>query len=1008
MASRLYAWARWVLHRRGLVIGSWLLLLAVVGGLGTTLAGRTSNEFTIPGIESQDAQDLLRERFPRASGAVARVVFATGDGTRLTEAAPRRALAAGLRKAADLPEVVAVSDPVRSGTVSRRGTIAYADVTFAEQPSDITEGMRDTLRRTMESARDAGLRVEFGGSAMEPPTEVGGPAEIVGLVVAVAVLALALGSLVAAGLPLVTAFVGVGIGVLGVLFLSRFVEMTGTATVLALMIGLAVGIDYALFIIARHREQLTDPATDVEESVARAVATAGSAVVFAGATVIVALGALCLAGIPFLTVMGLAAAGTVLLAVLVAISLVPAALGLLGERLRPRPRPSSPDLRGSAPGTWGLVWARAVTRAPVPVLLAGALGLLVLALPALDLRLGLPGNASKPAASTQHKSYDLLTRGFGAGFNATLTAVVDTTGIPAGDSAATVEKLRITLAGERGVAAVAPSMTNRDSTLAVIGVVPTTGPDEKATTDLVHRLREHAPAVDRVGGALYIAGTTAAAIDTSDKLSDALPLFVAVIVVLALVLLTAAFRSLLVPLKAVLGFLLSIAAALGATVWVFQDGHLGDALSVASAGPVVSFLPVLLIGVLFGLAMDYEVFLVSRMREHYEHTGDAAGAITHGLARSGRVICAAALIMVAVFAGFIFNDDPIIKPIGFALAFGVAVDAFVVRMTLVPAVLSLLGRHAWYLPRFLDRVIPDIDIEGAGLRATAAPERAALLTARASPEVWEHDEEDDGRFAEDTAEPCVGPAARAAGPTSATMLDGLLETHAAVEALSREIALAWTETTGAPHPPAGLHHTGELTEAEQYGPREPGGGADSGDVGWEEHTMHEETPGPAGPPDGAAGIAPAVTPAAGGGATPGDDRVKVPGEVGRAHRDALRAAAAVASARLICHRDTWAFLLEQASSHRHFRLPDRVTGLDDTRDGQVEVFLSGRSLLAVLTALRAVLDAEDEDQDLVTWALADALYQRARDAVTAAVADAGTSGEDTEIVTIVLDVRPAA
>ncbi|MEI5519703.1 MMPL family transporter [Streptomyces brasiliscabiei] len=727
MASRLYMWARWAVRRRGRVIAVWILLLTVVGGLGITMHGKVTTEFSVPGIESQKAQDLLEEKSPEAAGAVARVVFAAPEDTTLTAPRAKAAIEGSLDKAAQVSGVVDVSDPLKAKTVSADLTIGYADVRFRQQTSDVPEGSKDTLSRAMNQARDAGLDVQFGGSAMEPETEVGGPAEVVGVVIAFVVLALALGSLIAAGLSLVTALVGVAIGVLGVEFMSRYTEMTSTATVLALMIGLAVGIDYALFIISRHREQLADPEQDVEDSIARAVATAGGAVVFAGATVIIALAALAVTGIPFLTVMGLAAAATVLLAVLIAVSLVPAALALFGERLRPGGhRSKRAEGRARTPGSWGLAWGRAVTRKPLLVLLAGVIGLLTLAVPARDLRLGLPSNASQPVDSTQHKSSDLLTQGFGPGFNATMTAVVDMSGIPAADRASTVTELRSTLAGDRGVAVAAQPVTNAASTLAVIAVVPTTGPDAQATTDLVHRLRENAPAVTEAGGTLYIAGQTAAAIDVSGKLSDALPMFIAIIVILALILLTIAFRSLLVPVKAVLGFLLSVAASLGVTVWVFQDGHLNGILGIPTAGPVTSFLPVLLIGVLFGLAMDYEVFLVSRMREHYEHTGDAVEAVTQGVTRSGRVVSAAALIMVAVFGGFVFNHDPIIKSIGFALAFGVLVDAFVVRMTLVPAVMALLGRRAWGLPDWIDRITPDVDIEGARLpgRGASVEERS--------------------------------------------------------------------------------------------------------------------------------------------------------------------------------------------------------------------------------------------------------------------------------------------
>ncbi|MCX5182372.1 MMPL family transporter [Streptomyces sp. NBC_00268] len=731
MASRLYTWGRWAVRRRGRVIAVWLLLLAVVGGLGITIHGKVASDFTVPGIESQRAQDLLEAKFPAAAGGVIRVVYAAPESSTLTAPETEAAVEAGLAKAAGISGVVQVTDPFKTGAVSADQRIGYADIRFHQAPADVTQESKNALAQAMAKARRAGLQVEYGGSAMKPATKVGGPAELVGVGIAFAVLALTLGSLVAAGLPLVTAIVGVAIGVLGVKFVSRFVEITGTTTVLAVMIGLAVGIDYALFIIARHREQLANPDTDVEDSIARAVATAGSAVVFAGATVVIALAALSATGIPFLAVMGLSAAATVLVAVLIAVSLVPAVLGLFDERLRPKPRRPRAGRREPVPGSWGLTWARIVTRKPLIVLLAGVIALLALALPARELRLGLPSYASEPTASTQHKSYDLLTEGFGPGFNATLTAITDTSHIPAAQRTATVTDLRTTLAKDTGVAAVSQPVPNADKTLFVMAVVPKTGPDAQATTDLVHRLRDNAPGVTKAGGTLYIAGVTAAAIDVAGKLSDSLPGFIAIIVALALILLTIAFRSLLVPVKAVLGFLLSIAASLGATVWVFQYGHLGGLLSVPSAGPVTSFLPVLLIGVLFGLAMDYEVFLVSRMREHHENTSDPAAAIVHGVARSGRVVSAAALIMAAVFGGFVFNEDPVIKSIGFALAFGVLIDAFVVRMTLVPAAMALLGRRAWGLPRWLDLITPDVDIEGARLpQPAAATEQPNLVSTR--------------------------------------------------------------------------------------------------------------------------------------------------------------------------------------------------------------------------------------------------------------------------------------
>ncbi|MFD3454850.1 MMPL family transporter [Streptomyces sp. NPDC058691] len=737
MAKRLYALGRWAAHRRYRVLTMWVLLLALAAGLGTALGGKATTEFSVPGVESQQAQDLLKEKFPQAAGGTARVVFAAPEGAKLSGDKERRAILATLRGVAAVPGVINVSDPAQTGAVSEDGTIGYADALFGKPANSVPQSAKDRLDDALEPAKKAGLEVELGGTVSTPPAEVGGPAEVVGVVVAFVVLALALSSLVAAGLPLLTALVGVGVGVLTVQFLSRFIDMTNTATVLALMIGLAVGIDYALFIVSRHREQLADSKQDVHDSIARATATAGSAVTFAGVTVIIALAALATTGIPFLTVMGLAAAGTVLLAVLVALTLVPALLGFLGERLRPksaRPGASSPRTQMSGrerkPGSWGLAWGRLMTRFPIPVLVVSVLGLLALALPATGLRLGLPSNETQPATSTQHKSYELLTKGFGPGFNATLVVVVDGTHIPTARRETVVEQVADTVGKDPDIATVAPPRATEDGAITVLGVVPKAGPDDQKTTDLVHRLRDHAvtPVTD-AGGTAYVAGATAAGIDVSAKLSSALPLFVTIIVVLALLLLMLAFRSILVPLKAVLGFLLSIAAGIGAVVWVFQDGHLTGLFQVAAAAPIACFVPVLLIGVLFGLAMDYEVFLVSRMREHFHHHRDARAAVEHGVERSGRVVTAAALIMAAVFGGFIFNHDPTVKTIGFALTVGVLIDAFVVRLTIVPAVLSLLGRHAWALPRWLDRAVPNVDIEGDSLPPRITDDRTAPVAA---------------------------------------------------------------------------------------------------------------------------------------------------------------------------------------------------------------------------------------------------------------------------------------
>jgi RND superfamily putative drug exporter len=699
------------------VVAVWELVLAVAGVLGTSLKGDLSSEFTIPGIESQRANDLLAAEFPGANGGTIRVVFAAPDGTTLTDAEAQEAIAASLDEAKGVEGAIAVTEL----TLSQDQTIGFADVAFLQEADAVPDSAREGVEAAIQPAREAGLTVEFGGSAAAGSTEAASAAEIVGIAVAFVILLITLGSLIGAGLPLVTAVIGVGIGLLGVQFVSRFVEMTDTATALATMIGLAVGIDYALFIVARHREQLADPTMSVSESIGRAIGTAGSAVVFAGLTVVIALAALAAVGIPFLTIMGLAAAATVAIAVLIALTLVPALLGFAGERLRPRGKAAAAAADEGRHSVWH-AWGRLIRRSPGAVLIAGVVLLGVLALPATHMRLGLPSNAVQPEDSTLHQSYALLTEGFGPGFNATILYVVDAQNVAEADRAALANQVADAIRQDPDVAMVTEPTFNQAGTIAILRVVPIEGPDADATVDLVERLRD-APAelVRQAGGAPYVTGITAVAIDVSEKLADALPLFVAIIVVLAMVLLAVAFRSLLVPLKAVVGFLLTIAVSLGLTVWAFQDGHLTGVFGVGAAAPIVSFVPVLLIGVLFGLAMDYEVFLVSRMREHFHHSDDAEEAVLGGLQQSGRVVRAAALIMAGVFSGFLLGHDPIIKSIAFALAVGVLVDAFVVRMTLVPAVMLLLGRRAWSFPRWLDRAVPNVDIEGASLPRQPEP-----------------------------------------------------------------------------------------------------------------------------------------------------------------------------------------------------------------------------------------------------------------------------------------------
>ena len=524
-----------------------------------------------------------------------------------------------------------------------------------------------------------------------------------------------------------TAILGVAIGLSAISALTAVTEINSVAPTLATMLGLAVGIDYALFIVSRHRQQLAD-GLDPAESVARATATAGSAVVFAGVTVLIALVGLVVVGIPFLSVMGLAAAGTVAIAVLIAVTLLPALLGFAGQHAgRGRRQKEGP--------TAGRRWAQLVTRKPWVAIGAVVAAIVVVALPALDIRQGLPDDGTQPTDTTERKSYDLLTKGFGPGFTGPLTTVIDFEDFQGEESPrAIAEDAARTLAEFPGVAAASEPLFNENGEVAIIIVTPSGSPASQTTKDLVDRMRDEAAEIRQESGiSAMVTGTTAINIDTSDKLTAALPVFLVLVVGLALLLLATVFRSIAVPVTAAAGFLLTIAASLGAVVWIFQEGNLADLLGVASTGPIVSFLPVLMIAILFGLAMDYEVFLVSRMREGYVHTGRAREATINGFAASARVVTAAALIMIAVFSSFIIDDALTVKSIGFALAFGVLVDAFLVRMTLVPAVMALLDRRAWWLPRWLDRRMPNLDIEGEKILHELEPAPAAEGEAAAGP-----------------------------------------------------------------------------------------------------------------------------------------------------------------------------------------------------------------------------------------------------------------------------------
>ncbi|MCF4139434.1 MMPL family transporter [Streptomyces sp. Tue 6430] len=725
MATFLYRVGRLAFRRRWYVALVWAAVLAAVG-LGALTAPASSDEgFSMPGIESQKAFDLLEERFPGASadGATARVVFVAPDGQKVTAAGNRRAVEDAVAGLAGGPQVASAADPFQARAVSADGSTAYATVTYEVAANDLTDDSRARLDRALDDARDAGLTVEAGGNALENGAGPGGVAEIVGVAIAAVVLLVTFGSLAAAGLPLLTAIIGVGVSMAAITALSEALGLSTTTGTLAMMLGLAVGIDYALFVVSRYREERGHGRTP-EEATGLAAGTAGSAVVFAGLTVVIALAGLSVVGIPMLTKMGLAAAGAVVLAVLIALTLVPAFLGfwpnaVLARRARTGVR-AGDRAGGRAGDNGGTRWARFVLRRPLPVLLLGVVGLGALALPVADLRLGMPGDEAKPASTTERRAYDALADGFGPGFNGPLTVVVDARGDDGPEAA--VRSVADRIGGTEGVVSVSPARFDEAGDTAVFSVVPSTAPTDERTKDLVKTIRGERPGLETETGATFeVTGSTALNIDIADKVQAALVPYLIVVVGLAVVLLMLVFRSLLVPLKAALGFLLSVLASLGAVVVVFQQGHGAGILGVEQTGPIMSLMPIFLVGIVFGLAMDYEVFLVSRMREAYVHGERPGQAVTSGFRHSARVVVAAALIMIAVFAGFIGEHDSMIKMIGFGLAGAVLFDAFVVRMAIVPAVLALLGDKAWWLPAWLDRILPRVDVEGEALAHRPGP-----------------------------------------------------------------------------------------------------------------------------------------------------------------------------------------------------------------------------------------------------------------------------------------------
>ncbi|MFF1697570.1 MMPL family transporter [Streptomyces sp. NPDC058257] len=723
MATFLHRLGRGAFKRRWLTLLLWAVVLGVAGAAAAGSSGSGDSNITLPGIEAQKAYDVLGEKYPAANadGAGVRVVVRAPDGEKLAVGEPRAEVSSLLKDLRNSsPRVASVADPFKGKTISADGTTGYAQVTYKTKPAELTDADHSHLDDALDAARGQGLTVEASGSALAP-AEASSSSEAIGFVLGALILIVTFGSFVAAGMPLLTALLGVGITVCAITALTTTLDLNSSTSSLATMLGIAVGIDYSLFIVSRYRSERA-VGHDAREAAARANGTAGSAVVFAGLTVVIALVGLAVVNLPILTAMGMAAAGAVVVAVLVAVTLVPALLAFAPERVLGRPsRKKSAGTKATKPPL-AERWAAFVLRRPWKVLLFSVLGLGVIALPATRLELSLPDDSSKPVSTTERKAYDMLAESFGPGFNGPLTLVVS-----GGDPAATktaVGQLDGTVKGLKDVATVAPATYNPTGDTAMVTLVPDSSPASEETKDLVHTIRDQAKSVQTATGAqAMVTGTTAMNIDVASKFADAIVPYLALVVGLAFLVLILVFRSILVPLKAALGFLLSVLASLGAVVAIFQWGWFKDLFGLETTGPIMSLMPILLVGIVFGLAMDYQVFLVTRIREAYVHGADPRQAVTEGFRHSGKVVIAAALIMTGVFAGFIGGDDAMIKSLGFGLAIGVVFDAFVVRMTIVPAVLALLGGRAWSLPGWLDRRLPHVDVEGENLSSTVPEAR---------------------------------------------------------------------------------------------------------------------------------------------------------------------------------------------------------------------------------------------------------------------------------------------
>jgi RND superfamily putative drug exporter len=705
--------ATWITGHRALVIVGWIVTLVAMGAIAASVGSDFNEEFSLPSSDSKDALDLLENRFPAQAGDTVQIVYKADSG--VEAAAVKRAMEPVFQKVEALPHVSEVASPYEkggAGAVSDDGKIAYATAQFNVTTDKLNDDEVKKIMDTAQAAGGDGLQVEVGGSPAEEvrSEEEEGGSEMIGVLAAIVVLLISFGSVVAMGLPILTALFALGVGISFITLFTHVFDTAEFAPQLAFMIGLGVGVDYALFILTRFRNGL-DEGMDKREAAIAAVDTAGRAVLFAGITVIISLMGMMLLGLPFLYGVATAAAIAVLFTMIAALTLLPALLAIAGGWVNRIRLPFfGRGGRSIDEGGWWFRWSQRIQRRPwLAALISGAL-LIALCIPTLSLRLGTNDAGTDPAGTTTREAYDLLAEGFGPGFNGPFVIAAE---LPEKGNDEALQRLRTDLKDEEGVEALTDVTLNPDKTVGVFQLYPTTSPQSADTTDLLDRIRADSipPVEESTGAQIHIGGINAIFEDFGNAIAEKLPLFIGVVVLLSALLLMIVFRSIWVPLKAIVMNLLSIGAAFGLIVAVFQWGWGASLIGVDSTGPIISFFPIFLFSIVFGLSMDYEVFLMSRIHEEWEHSKDASLSVTRGLALTGRVITAAAAIMVAVFASFMLGEDRIIKLFGLGLASAVFIDAVIIRSVLVPAIMQLLDARAWWFPDWLDRILPRLHVE---------------------------------------------------------------------------------------------------------------------------------------------------------------------------------------------------------------------------------------------------------------------------------------------------------